>query len=186
MQRLGDAPWYLARNILSVLSHFPAITRLEPIFDAFVHPELRVRQEALRVLVRQPGARHRAITEALESGEESLGRIALAAIGGKCPPALIAPVLAVLAVPNDELRLQAIRAVAESQNPLVVPQLLNLVRARRGLFRRQRLLPRSPAMLAALEVLARRWPNHRPVLAALQLAARSSDGDIRAAIGGAT
>ncbi len=185
LERLADAPWYLARNILAVLLHFPAITRLEPIFDAFVHPELRVRQEALRVLVRQPAARHRAITEALESGEESLGRIALAAIGGKCPPPLIAPVLAVLAVPNDDLRLQAIRAVSESQNPLVVPQLLNLVRARRGLFRRQRLMPRSPAMLAALEVLARRWSNHRPVVATLQLAARSSDGDIRAAIGGA-
>ncbi len=183
--RLTDAPWYLARNILAVLSHFPTITRLDPIFAAFTHPELRVRQEALRVLVRQPAGRNRAITEALESGEESLGRIALAAIGGKCPPALLAPVLAVLAVPNDDLRLQAIRAVSESSNPLVVPQLLNLVRARRGIFRRQRLLPRSPAMLAALEVLAVRWANHRPVVATLQLASRSSDPDIRAAIGAA-
>jgi len=39
------------------------------------------------------------------------------------------------------------------------------------------------AMLAALEVLARRWSNHRPVLTVLHLAEKSSDVEIRAALG---
>lgn len=184
LQRLDGAPWYLSRNILAVLAQFPAIHDLVPVFAAFAHQELRVRQEALKVLLRQPASRDRAVTEALESGEESLGRVALATLGGTCPPALVAPVLAVLGQPGDELRLQAIRLLATANNPLIVPQLLALVRARRGLFRRQKLLPRSPVMLAALEVLSKRWRNHRPVLAALQLAAKSTDPDVRAIVQG--
>jgi hypothetical protein len=38
-------------------------------------------------------------------------------------------------------------------------------------------------MLAALEVLARRWSNHRPVLTVLHQAEKSSDAEIRAALG---
>jgi hypothetical protein len=183
VERLSGAPWYLARNILAVLAQFPVLENLDPVFAAFGQDELRVRQEALRVLIRQPAGRDRALTEALESGEESLVRLALGAIGSECPPRLVAPVLSVLAIPNEELRLAAIRALSQSNNPLVVPQLLALVRARRGFLRRQRLLPRSPVMLAALEVLAARWHNHRPAVGVLQLATRSPDAAVRAGIG---
>ena len=91
--------------------------------------------------------------------------------------------LGVLTHPNEELRLQAIRLLADSNNPLVVPQLLRLVRTTRGLFRRTRLQSKSRTMLAALEVLARRWSNHRPVLTVLHQAEKSSDAEIRAALG---
>ena len=64
-----------------------------------------------------------------------------------------------------------------------VPRLLELVRSHRGVLRRVRLLPKSPSMLAALEVLARRWGHHRPVLGTMQLAARSGDVEVRAAVG---
>ncbi|MGH7593764.1 MAG: HEAT repeat domain-containing protein, partial [Gemmatimonadales bacterium] len=184
LARLDGAPWYLARNILTVMGQMPAVTNLEPVFVAFVQPELRVRQEALKVLLRQPGARDRAVIEALESGEESLTRMALAALGTACPPRLVGAVLGALATPSHELQLQAIRALGDTSNPLVVPHLLTLVRARSGIFRRTRMLPRSPVMLAALELLARRWSAHRPVVAIMQLAAKSGDPDVRAAVGG--
>ena len=182
--RLDGAKWFLARNILFVLGQFPSIANIEPVFVAFADLHPRVRQEALKVLLRQSGARERAVIEALDGGDESLGRMALAALGGTCPPALMAQVISVLRHPNEGLRLQAIRLLAGATNPLVVPQLLALVRARKGLFRRQRLLPKSPVMLAALNVLAGRWRNHRPVLAALQLANKASDPEIRAMVGG--
>lgn len=182
--RLAGAPWYLARNILAVLGQFPEITSVDKVFEAFNNPEPRVRQEALKVLLRQGATRDRAVMEALESGDESLARVALASLNGVCPPGLVAPVLTTLGGASDDIKLQAIRLLAGSGNPLIVPQLLTLVRARKGLFRRQRLLPKSPVMLAALEVLANRWRNHRPVLVALQLAGKSSDPDIRLAIGG--
>ncbi|MGH7582854.1 MAG: HEAT repeat domain-containing protein [Gemmatimonadales bacterium] len=185
LQRLIGAPWHLARNILVVMSNLPAIQDVEPVFETLQGSDLRVRQEALKVLVRQtdPQVRERAIVEALDTGEESLARMALTALGGECPPRLVAAVLSILGLPDPEIRLQAIRSLAGTTNPLVVPHLLTLVRARRGLFRRQRLLPKTPVMLAALEVLARRWATHRPVLTTMQLAAGSHDPEIRAIVG---
>ncbi|MEP6591885.1 MAG: hypothetical protein ABJC19_11960 [Gemmatimonadota bacterium] len=182
--RLEGAPWYLARNILAVLAQFPSISSLDQVFAAFNNPEPRVRQEALKVLLRQSATRDRAVIEALESGDDGMGRVALASLGTSCPPLLVAPVLTVLGQPDGSLQLQAIRLLATTSNPLIVPQLLTLVRARRGIFRRLRLLPKTPVMLAALEVLATRWRNHRPVLAALHLASKSSDPDIRALVEG--
>lgn len=184
MGRLQGAPWYLQRNILAVLAQFPTITDAKPIFAALADPELRVRQEALKVLLKQPGFRDRAIADTLEQGEETTSRLALGALGASVPPSLVAQVLGMLSHPSEELRLQSVRLLAGAANPLVVPQLLSLVRTRGGFLRRQRLMPKSPVMLAALEVLARRWSNHRPVLAVLQLAAKANDQTIRDVVGG--
>jgi hypothetical protein len=183
MSRLPDAPWFLARNILAVLAQLPTITNLDPVFAASHDPEPRVRLEAVKVLLRHPSTRDRAAADALESGDEALAKMALAGLAGQCPPALVAPVLSLLRDSSDELRLHAIRLLAGAKNPLVVPQLLALVRAPSGVLRRQRLLPKSPVMLAALAALAGRWRNHRPVLAVIQLASKSSDPEIKAAIG---
>jgi hypothetical protein len=142
-----------------------------------------VRQEAHKVLLRQEGARERAVSEALESGAESLTRMALTALGSDCPPRLVGAVLTALGNPVRELQIQAIRVLGATTNPLVVPHLLPLVRSRRGILKRTRLLPKSPVMLAALELLARRWASHRPVLPIMHLARKSGDPDIRAAIG---
>jgi HEAT repeat protein len=146
-------------------------------------PDPRVRLEALKVLLQHPATRQRAVTEAMESGEPPLVRTAMASLGGECPPELVAPILSVLSDEDDDMVMHAIRLIGESSNPLVVNPLLDLVRERRGLFRRWRLAPVSPIMLSALSALARRWANHRPVLPILQLAARSGDEDVLRAIG---
>jgi len=184
MARVGGDPWYLARNILVVLSQLPHINDPEPVLRALRHADARVRQEALKVLLRHPATRERAIGEAVEGGDEVHTRVALAALDGHCPPSLVAPVLSVLGHPNAELRLQAVRLLADTTSPLVVPQLLTLVRTRGGFLRRTRLLPATPVMLAALEILSRRWRNHRPVVAVLQLAAASSDPAVRSIVQG--
>jgi HEAT repeat protein len=183
MQRLDRAPWYLARNILVVLAQLPPVTNPEPILRALRHEEPRVRHEALKVLLRHPATRDRAISDVLEGGDEGQTRIALNSLGGHCPPSLVAPVLAVIGHPNAELQLQAVRLLADSSSPLVVPQLLTLVRTRGGFLRRLRLLPSTPLMLEALTVLATRWANHRPVIAILQMAGKSTDAQVRAAVG---
>ena len=183
LAHLEGAPWYLTRNILTTLAQFPALADLGPVFTAFGSDDIRVRHEALKILLRQPASRERAASEALLSGEDALIRTAMGSLVDRCPPALVASVLGVLTHPNEELRLQAIRLLADSNNPLVVPQLLRLVRTTRGLFRRTRLQSKSRTMLAALEVLARRWSNHRPVLTVLHQAEKSSDAEIRAALG---
>jgi len=184
LARLPGAPWYLARNILAVLAQFSAITNVEPVLQALGEPELRVRQEALKVLVRQPGARDRSIVQALASGEESLVRMALTALGSDCPRQLVPAVLGVVNRPPPELQVLAIHVLAENDSSLIVPRLLPLVCARRGIFRRLGLQPRSPVMLAALQVLARRWRKEASVAPVLAIANASHDADVRTAIGG--
>ncbi|HEY4321566.1 MAG TPA: HEAT repeat domain-containing protein [Gemmatimonadales bacterium] len=183
LNRMTGAPWYLLRNILAVLAHFASISNIGPVLAELSNPEIRVRQEALKVLMRQPAARERASAVALESGDESLARIALTALGTECPPRVVPAVLVLLRASDDEVQLLALRTLSEVRQASIVEPLLGMVRARRGLFRRQRLLPRSPIMLGALEILARRWRSDRNVAHMLELARKSTDADIRTAAG---
>jgi HEAT repeat protein len=180
---LPEAPWHLARNIISVLAEFPALVDVGPVVEMLEHPDLRVRQEALKLLVRVPEARDGAVAAALEGGEPALVRTALAALDGECPPQIVVPLIGLLAEGDDETRLQVIRLLDDANHPLAIGPLLNLVRSRSGLLRRWRLLPATPVMLAALGVLATRWPTHRPVVVTLQLAAHHDDPRVREAIG---
>ena len=126
--------------------------------------------------------RELAIFAALAIGPMLLGHTGLNWALKYLPAYLV--VLTVLGEAPGDLQLQAIRSLSATSNPLVVPHLLALVRARRGIFRRQRLLTKSPVMLAALEVLAGRWSTHRPVLTTMQLARASNDPDIVQALSG--
>jgi hypothetical protein len=184
LARLEGAKWHLVRNILTVLSQHEDVGDIDKVLPLLADPEPRVRLEAMKVLLRDPRTRDRVVTEALESGDPAMTAIALGAVSAPCPPQLVGAVLAVLALDDDELTLQAIRLLAESDNPLVVSPLLTMVRERRGLLRRWRLRERTPASFAALEVLCRRWSGYRPVLVVTQLAARSGDPEIRALVGG--
>ena len=180
---LQGAPWHLTRNILTVLSLLPTVSDVSRVLPLLDDPEFRVRLEAMKVLVRQPASRERAVAAGLEDGDPQLARLALASLDGECPPTLVASVISALGIEDEDVQLQAVRLIAGSDNPLVVPSLLELVRSRGGLLRRWRLRPPTPTMLAALSALAGRWSSHRPVLLTLQLAARSPDPVVRAAIG---
>ncbi len=180
LDQLDGAPWYLARNILVVLGQSPTVAHPERVAAALRHEEPRVRQEALKVLLRQEGSlRERIVAEVLDAGDPTMVRTALTALEGRCPPRLVGPVAATLLQPHEDIRLLALHALSEADNPVIVPQLLSLVRTAGGFFRRIRLEPPTPVMLAALTLLARRWPTHRQVGPVLQLAARSSDPAIR-------
>ena len=183
LDRLVGAEWHLTRNILAVLSQMPEVKGIARVLPLLRDPEQRVRLEALKVLLRSPSTRRQAVAEALESGEAGLVRTALASLAGTCPPELVAPVLGVLQMDDEDARMQAIRLIGDSDNPLVVGPLLLLVRERSGFLRRWKLRSKSPVMLSALGVLARRWANHRPVLVVMQLAARSNDAEIRRTVG---
>ncbi len=182
--RLVGAEWHLARNILSVLAQLEHVDQLGEITPLLQHKDNRVRFEAIKVLLRDEGSRDRTIAEALESGDAAMARIAMAALGGECPAHLVAPVLGLFALDDDELILNAIRLIADSPNPLVVPPLLALVREKGGFLKRWRLRPVTADMLAALQVLVQRWRGHRQVLVAMQLAQRSHDHRVRAIMTG--
>lgn len=183
LDALDGASWYLTRNILTVLAQVPVVHAVERVLPLLQDPEPRVRLEVMKVLLRQERTRDRAVSEALESGEPAPARLALAALDGSCPPSLVAAVLSALGIDDDDVRLHAIRLVGSSDSALVVPQLLDLVRERRGFLRRWRLRDTDPVMLEALGALARRWSNHRPVLMVLNLAAHSTDPEVLDVIG---
>jgi len=183
LDALDGATWHLTRNILTVLAQLPEVHGIDRVVPLLEDPEPRVRLEAMKVLLRQERTRERAVSAALESGEPVMARLALSALDGHCPPSLVASVLSALGIDDDDVRLNAIRLVGNSDSALVIPQLLELVRERRGFFRRWRLRDADPVMLEALAALARRWSNHRPVLMILNLAAQSTDPNVLDAIG---
>ena len=182
LARLPESPWYLARNLLLVLGQLPPLSDPAPVEAMLSHEEPRVQQEALKLLVRHPLVQQRAISIALESNEPALIRIALAALDKTCPPEVVGSLLSLLVDADDEMQLQVIRLVADSPSPLVVGPLLSLVRFRGGIFRRWRLRPTTPVMLAALVVLGSRWGRHRQVMLAMQQAARSDDPTVQEAL----
>ncbi|MBA2291997.1 MAG: hypothetical protein H0W15_06005 [Gemmatimonadales bacterium] len=183
LARLPGAGWQLARNIFVVLARLPDVQQVDPILVGLKHPDRRVRHEALKAALGQPSIRRRAVQDAIEGDDPSMTRTALAALDRECPPELIAPVLSVLGHEDPDLQLLAVGLIGDARSPLVVPPLLGLVRTRGGLLQRTRLLPRTPVMLAALQVLASRWSHHRPVMPVLQLAARSDEREVQAALG---
>ncbi len=184
LDAMTGAPWHLVRNILTVLAQLPQVHQAERVVPLLADPDARVRLEALKVLLRQPTLRDRAVTAVLERGEPPLARLALASLNGVCPPSLVAPILTALRIDDADVRLHAVRLLDASDSPLVVEPLLELVRMRGGVIRRWKLRSADPVMREALGVLARRWPHHRQVDVTLALARRSTDPAIRAVLGG--
>ncbi len=181
--RLRGAPWYLQRNILRLL------TEVE-VLPAGVDPEVyaeasdpRVRVEAVRLMLSQPGGRGRAILLALADRDARVREIGLLAASDGCPPAAV-PHVAELAVNGGSERLSviAIRALGTTENPVAAGALLQLVRPRRNWLSR-RAPAKTRAYLEALRAL-RRHEADPDVAHVLDAAARSDDPDVVRAVTG--
>ena len=93
--RLGDERWFVERNLLVLLKH---IGRLPEGFSPArwtLHPDVRVRREAIRLQLRVPSERYRAVRAALEERHPGLIHSGLAAIQQECPGELVDLVVAV-------------------------------------------------------------------------------------------
>jgi hypothetical protein len=80
-----------------------------------------------------------------------------------------------------DLRIQAIRVLGAAKAPQALDVLLSLADGGRSLFGRQRLLPKSRELLAALTALSSGWGREPRSMAVLARAALSPDPEIRAA-----
>lgn len=182
--RIPDAPWYVQRNMLSLLE---AMHELPAGFSAVPyasHPDPRVRRQALRVLFEQEAERDAAILIALRDRDEQIVRLGLGHALERCPEGGLALVRERLAAHTlaPELELLAIRVVASVDDPAAVDCLLELVLKSRGWLRGIRLVKATPRALAALAGLARRWASDPRVAPVLQRAARDPDPAVRAAV----
>jgi hypothetical protein len=175
--RLNDDRWYVTRNMLALLGE---LASLPPGFDASPyagHSDSRVRREALRMLLREPATRDRAICTGLADPDDHSIRLALTVAARGCPEAAI-PLLVSRAVSgsNPDQRITAIRVLAGTGHPAALEALLRIAAPRRSL-----LGLRAPAKtreyLAALVGLTR-FAHDARARETLALAARSRDQEV--------
>ncbi|HEX9729819.1 MAG TPA: hypothetical protein VGA37_15080 [Gemmatimonadales bacterium] len=183
LRRLDDERWFVRRNMLALIAELP---EFPPAFDAlpFLHDvDARVRREALRILVRDPHLRERAICLGLADADDHTVRLALTAATRDCPESAV-PLLVSRATggTNADQRVTAIRALAARGGSVALETLIRVVAPRKGLFG-TRPPAKSPEYIAALGALHDFTTDAR-ARAALALAARSRDPDIaQAALG---
>ncbi len=180
--RLGDERWYVVRNLLGLLEDLPHLPEGFSPAPYAAHPDGRVRRQALKLQLKVPAERERALLAALGDADEQTARIALGAALKDCPPGAEPLLIArALARGPSELRVLAIRVLARTRAPAAGDALLRLCDGGRTMFGRPKLAPKSPELLAALTALAGGWALDDRATALLARAAVSGDPEIRAA-----
>ena len=183
VERLADSRWFVLRNMLALLQ------RLETMpegFDPNVlldHSDQRVRRESIPLALRKGSGRERVVAAALADEDERTVRMALLELQEDLPETLV-PVLVTRVIKSDrspEIRALGARALGNSTSTLALEVLVGLAIQGRSLMGRPRLGDKSPEVLASLHALARGWPAEPRARAALALAARSKDPEIRSA-----
>jgi hypothetical protein len=175
--RLGDDRWYVTRNMLALLGELPS---LPPDFNAdtyTAHPDGRVRREALRILLRSPATRERAICTGLADRDDHAVRLALTAAARGCPEEAI-PLLVTRATTgsNADQRTTALRVLSTTGHPSALETLLRIAAPRRA-WLGMKAPPKSREYLAALQALTRHADDPR-ARNALAVAAKARDPEI--------
>jgi len=180
LERMEGMPWYVQRNLLTLLGRLPDLPQNFSPEPLLVHRDPRVRHEAIALAIADPALRDRGIAEALSTRYEPSVRLGLTALADGCPPEFYPRVIARVADPelDPELRALAITALATVKDPVVL-RLLRRTVVSRGITMLGRLAPRSPPMLAALRGLATHWSSHPKVGSLLDTARQSRDPEIR-------
>jgi hypothetical protein len=181
--RLADPRWYVRRNMLVLLD---AMTALPSGFTAashLTHPDARVRREALKIAVRIPDERERALIAALADSDARVVAIALTIVQQACPAAVVPAVIRVATEPAtpSEMRVPAIRVLGAVTAPAARDALLHLVDGGRTFLGRRRLAPKSPEVVGALAGLFAGWRRDPQARALLALAQKSKDPELRLA-----
>jgi len=180
--RLPGTAWYVQRNLLLLLG------RLGPWPEGFSpvpyisHGDPRVRREAYRLLLDSPGTREHALVNGMSDADAGVVTMVLTAALPTCPPSVI-PLLDQIARDGSrgaDVRLLAVRVLAGCPDPDRAGRLATLVTQRRW-WGGVRLAPKTPVLLAVLKALADSYDDHPDASAALALASRHRDPEVRAA-----
>ena len=179
----GDVPWYVARNLLLILDGLPALPEGFSTASFIAHEDARVRREALKVSLKVPAERERALVGALRDDDPRTVRLALTAALDDWPaPALpLVTQIAVDPTAGSELRVLAIKVLSRVRNTAALSALIQIVDGGTSWLGRAKLAPRSLELLAGVMALAAGWPNDMKAAALLALAAASADPEVRSA-----
>jgi hypothetical protein len=182
LARLDGSPWYLVRNILTLLQEVSqsvsaAAAGTGPIAKLLDHAQVQVRIEALRLLVLDAGARDGAIRHALRDDQERVVLLALqsmteahdAAPSGTMSDVLASELMALVdsGKHSSTVRARVIRALGLTRNDKVRDWMLGLVTRKTRILRRSTLTQPTVLSVAALRVLERVYgtdPSVEPVI----------------------
>ena len=181
--RLPLSSWTTQRRILAILARLTALPDGFVPSDFTMHPDERVRMEALRLMLMREAHRERALRTAIADSDEKMLRLGLTAALESCPPGLVPVILRRLSDRDlaSEPRVLAIRVLAASKTRTALDYLVGLtVRKRR--FWGRRLAPKSAEVLAALGGLAQHWSDDPRAKAVIGLAERHTDTEMRAVV----
>ena len=184
--RLGDERWYVQRNMLMLLGRSSRVPESFSALPWTTHPDARVRVEAIRLQLTLPYERDLGIHAALDDIDPRIVHVGLTAIRDDCPPDLLGRVIELAQAPpgsDENIRLTAVAALAHVRHPRALDSLLQIADGGRSLLGRQKLPPKSPALLTAIRAFAGFWSGDPRAAAVLAVAARSSDPEIRKAGG---
>ena len=181
--RLDDPRWYVTRNLLALLDELPSLPADFSPARYTNHADARVRREAVKLQLRVPAERDRALVAALGDADSRTVRLALTRALERCPEAAL-PLLAARATDRTltaDLRVLALRALGTSPSRAALETLLRVCSAGRTLLGKAKLAPKSPELLVALAALATTWRSDARARAVLARAAAAADPEIRAA-----
>jgi hypothetical protein len=174
------------RNLLALLGALPEIPADFSLAPYAAADDPRVRREAIKLMLRIPSQRDDAILAALGDDDDANLRMGLSTALEGCPPGAASRLIPLLGDRKlgHDLRALAIRVLGTIRSPATRDWLLAHAWTKGGWFRRRKLLPRSPELLAVIDALARGFGNDNNAQAVLRLAEQSSDPAIRKAASG--
>lgn len=177
-----ETPWYVQRNLLTLLAMFPELPHGFSPQKWMLHSDARVRREALKLLLRTP-SRDTSIVAALSDRDDGIVQIAMAAALEACPAAAVPLIIRNVERKSvtPEIRALGIRVIGAARAEKTLDWLLAFAVTRTKLLHREKLLPKTPEMLAAIMGLASGWGDDPRARAVLGLAERARDADVRAA-----
>lgn len=185
LARLENAPWFLVRNILTLLQEgerAQASTDSQQLLRLLEHPQVQVRTEALRVLVRSEQSREAAIRHALRDENERVVLLAIQAAseladgGSPLSVGLTSQLLALVdgGDQSDPVRARAVRVVGTVVRDDTRDWLVRLTTRRTPLLRQLRLVEPTQTAATALQILQRVYANDPAVARVRALAAKAS------------
>jgi hypothetical protein len=183
--RLTAAEPQIQRELLALLGRLPFLPAGFSARPYMRHADPLVRREAVRMLLRESTSRDTTVLSALSDPDNRVVFVGLAAAQEKCPT----PCLELIRRRVDkgdldsQLRTMGIRIVARHRTPATLKWLLGFVVNEARWPRRPRLRPATPEMLAALSAIAALWRDDPDAAAALTLAEKSKDPEVRAKLG---
>jgi hypothetical protein len=147
------------------------------------HADPNVRREAVKLLLRTPD-REEALLAALADADDRTAYLGITAAHERCPPEGIKLIRA--RVDRGEfdpsLRALGIKAVATLRTADTLDWLIGRVLTKSKLLGRPRLVEMTPESAAALTAIVAGWKNDPAAARVLDLAAKSRDPQVRAAV----